>query len=137
MQAFTYDAGDFGAFLATPQKFDLDLSEATLDEVIDSLISYKTILNPKAYKQYSCLKNQLRGVQQAFQCTLMPQQVTDIFWSHFIAYQVNVGAVALFHSIYICFRSVHSSSTSVSKRNSTVSSSDVATSADISTHTTR
>ena len=55
----------------------------------------KNVVNPKAYKQYSCLKNQLRGLQQTFGVTIMPMQVTDIFWNHFIAYMVNVSKLAV------------------------------------------
>lgn len=95
MQALDYNACAFADFLAKPQKFDLDLSKASINEVIESLISFRMILNPKVYKQYSCLRNQLKEVQKRFHCTIMPNQITDIFWSHFVAYQINVGGLAL------------------------------------------
>ena len=55
----------------------------------------KYVVNTKAYKQYYCLKNQLRGLQQTFGVTIMPMQVTNIFWNHFIAYMVNVIKLAV------------------------------------------
>lgn len=96
MQALpTYNAGDFAAFLATPQTFILDLSNASVLEVIDELCKMKNLVNPKSYKQYSCLRSQLRGLQQTFGVTIMPQQITDVFWNHFIAYMLNVSKLAV------------------------------------------
>lgn len=95
MQALDFNAGDFGTYLATPQQFDLDLSNASLNDVVECMINYRSILNPKVYKQYSCLKHQLREVQEKYGCTIVPNQITDIFWSHFVAWQINVGKLAL------------------------------------------
>lgn len=105
MQALpTYNAGDFAAFLSTPQTFVLDLSNASILEVIEELCKMKNVVNPKAYKQYSCLKSQLRGLQQTFGVTIMPMQVTDIFWNHFIAYMVNVSKLAVSTVKTVCAR---------------------------------
>ena len=83
MQALpTYNAGDFSAFLQTLHTFILDLSNASILEAIEELCKMKNVVNPKAYKQHSCLKNQLRGLQQTFGVTIMPMQVTYIFWNH-------------------------------------------------------
>lgn len=95
MQALDYNAGDFAAYLATPQKFNLDLSDATVNEVIDAIIGYQKILNPKAHKQYSSLRKQMASIEQSFGVEIMPSQITDVFWSHFISWQVNVGKLAL------------------------------------------
>lgn len=105
MQALpTYNAGDFAAFLHTPQTFVLDLSNASILEVIEELCKMKNVVNPKSYKQYSCLKNQLRGLQEAFNVTIMPTQVTDIFWNHFIAYMINVSKLAVSTVKTVCAR---------------------------------
>lgn len=76
---------DFGAYLhiSKDQLFILDLSQATLLEVIDEQIKVKQKLSPKYGKGLSCLKRHLRIVEERFGCTLMPVQVTDIFWVHF------------------------------------------------------
>lgn len=96
MQALSnYDACGFSSFLSTPQVFTLDLSNATLLEVIEEFISVKNILSPKFGKHYSCLKNQIKGIETAFQCVIMPNQVTDVFWNHFVAYMLNVGKLAI------------------------------------------
>ena len=96
MQALpTYNAGDFAAFLQTPHTFILDLSNASILEVIEELCKMKNVVNPKAYKQYSFLKNQLRGLQQTFGFMIMPMQVTDILWNHFIAYMINVSKLSV------------------------------------------
>lgn len=105
MQALpTYNAGDFAAFLQTQQTFVLDLSNASILEVIEELCKMKNLVNPKAYKQYSCLKSQLRGLQEAFNVTIMPMQVTDIFWNHFIAYMINVSKLAVSTVKTVCAR---------------------------------
>lgn len=103
MQALpSYNAGDFAAFLQTPQTFNLDLSKASVMEVIEELIKMKTVVNPKAFKQYSSLKTQIRGIESAFGITLMPIQITDIFWNHFISYMINVSKLAVSSVKTIC-----------------------------------
>lgn len=76
---------DFGAYLhiSKDELFVLDLSQSTLLEVIDELIKMKQNISPKYGKSLSCLKRHLRIIEQQFKCTLMPIQITDIFWHHF------------------------------------------------------
>ena len=91
----SFDACGFSSYLAKPQSFQLDLSKATLLEVIDEMCKVKEILSPNTTKHHSCLRTQLRGVEASFGCTLMPNQVTDIFWNYFVSYMVNVSNLAI------------------------------------------
>lgn len=95
MIATAFDAGGFSSYLAKPQVFVLDLSKASLLEVIDEMCRVKDVLAPRTTKQHSCLKNQLRGIERAFNCVLMPNQVTDVFWSYFVSYMANVSHLAI------------------------------------------
>lgn len=86
----TYDALSFGAFLQTPQEFVLDLSNASVLECIEEHIKMKERVSPKFGQNYFMLKKCVRGIEFAFKIKLMPEQITDIFWSHFLSYMVNV-----------------------------------------------
>lgn len=91
----SFDACGFSSYLAKPQTFMLDLSNHTLLQVIDEMCRIKDVLSPHTTKNHSCLKNQLRGIEREFRCTLMPNQVTDIFWNYFVSYMVNVNHLAI------------------------------------------
>ena len=91
----SFDARGFSSYLERPQTFQLDLSKSTLLEIIDEMCKVKDILSPRTTKQHSCLRNQLRGIEVEFNCTLMPNQVTDIFWAHFVSYMVSAKGLAV------------------------------------------
>ena len=84
---------DFGTYLqiSQDQMFVLDLSGATLLEVIDEQIKVKQKLSPKYGKGLSCLKRHLGIIEKQFGCTLMPVQITDIFWVHFVYHLQQQG----------------------------------------------
>ena len=84
---------DFGTYLhiSKDQLFVLDLSQATLLEVIDEQIKMKQNISPKYGKGLSCLKRHLHMIEEQFGCTLMPVQVTDIFWHHFTNHLQSKG----------------------------------------------
>lgn len=90
-----FDASGFMSYLAKPQSLILDLSNATLMEVIEEMCKVKDVLSPSTTKHHSCLKNQLRGIEREFGCTLMPNQVTDIFWNYFVSYMVTKNHLAV------------------------------------------
>lgn len=102
MFTLAYSANDFGAFLHQPQTFVLDLSSASVTECIDELIKVRVQSNPKAEKQYFSLRKHVYGIEDKFGITIMPNQVTDIFWSHFIAYLINEKHLALSSVRTIC-----------------------------------
>lgn len=84
---------DFGAYLhiSKDELFVLDLSQATLLEVIEEQIKMKQNLSPRYGKGLSCLKKHLKFIEEQFGCTLMPIQITDIFWHHFTHYLQSKG----------------------------------------------
>ena len=84
---------DFNSYLQNTRHaaFTLDLSNATLMEVIEEIIIVKEKVYPKYRKQVSCLINHLNAIQNDFNCILMPHQITDIFWYNFIPYLLNKG----------------------------------------------
>lgn len=105
MQALPqFNAQDFGAFLCTPQTFVLDLKDASVLEVIAELCKMKSVINPKAYKQYSSLKTQINKIQSSFGVILKPIQITDVFWHHFVGYMINESRLALSSIKTICAR---------------------------------
>lgn len=87
-----YNQNDFENFFRDPfHDLTIDLSDATLLEVIDSLISVKNKLSPSYGKHFSSLKFQLKNLQNDFKCVLMPYHVTDVFWCNFIPYLLSKG----------------------------------------------
>ena len=102
MLQLAYSANDFGAFLHKPQTFVLDLSAASVTELIDELIKVRVVNNPKVEKQYFSLRKHFYSLEEKFGITIMPNQVTDIFWNHFIAYLINDAHLALSSVRTIC-----------------------------------
>lgn len=83
---------EFADYLTKPfENLTIDLSNATLTQVIEAVIKYKQSLNPKAYKKYYSVLKYIRMVEEDFAITLYPQQVTDIFWNNFIKYLMDKG----------------------------------------------
>ena len=90
MQALSLsNACEFGVYLNSAQVFTLDLANATLLEIVDEYIKFKSIQNPNSYKRFSSLIYRLKRIEEAFNCVLTPSQITDIFYNHFIAYQLD------------------------------------------------
>lgn len=89
MQALAYNAGEFAALLRTPQKAELDLSDLPLMEVITHFCNHFKFSSPNIFRNYASLRKRIRDIQHDFQCTIMPEQVNDAFWNHFVAYCIN------------------------------------------------
>ena len=89
----SYTDSDFFSYLNNSQNsiFTLDLSNATLLEVIDELVKMKSKMSPNYAKSFSTLRLHLRGIERQFSCSLMPHQITDVFWHNFIPYLLNKG----------------------------------------------
>ena len=79
-------SSDFGAYLqiSREQQFVLDLSQSTVLEILDERIKMKQKISPKFGKGMAFLKKHIGIIEEQFGCTLMPVQITDIFWHHFI-----------------------------------------------------
>lgn len=90
---FAYAENDFQNYLNNSKNtiFTLDLSNATLMEVIDELIKMKSRLSPNYAKSFSTLRLHLAGLEKQFHCTLYPYQITDIFWHNFIPFLIGKG----------------------------------------------
>ena len=87
-----YSDSQFRDFLTNPfQNLIIDLSNATLLEVIESLTTVKNKLSPCYAKHFSSLIYHLNGIQKEFQCILMPYHITDVFWCNFIPYLLSKG----------------------------------------------
>lgn len=71
--------------------FTLDLSNATLLEIVDELVKMKSKMFPNYHKSFCTLRNHLRLLESRFSCTLHPHQVTDVFWHNFIPFLMNGG----------------------------------------------
>ena len=89
----SYNSDNFLNYLSSSQTaiFTLDLSKATVLDVIDELIKMKSKLSPGYTKSFSSLKLHLEGIENRFNCKLLPHQITDIFWHNFIPYLINEG----------------------------------------------
>ena len=86
------DAG-FSSYLSQSKEsfFTLDLSNATLLEVISELVKMKSKMSPNYAKSFSALRLHISGIEKQFGCILYPYQITDIFWHNFIPYLINKG----------------------------------------------
>lgn len=71
--------------------FTIDLKERTLIEVILACVKAKSKLRPMYSKNLSGLLYNLRALEKECRVTLMPVQVTDIFWGFFISFCQSRG----------------------------------------------
>ena len=79
---------DFREYLETSlrQPFLLDLQDCTLMEVIDACIETKRRMHPQYGEHLNGLKHNLRILERDYGITLVPVQVTEIFWGFFIKF---------------------------------------------------
>lgn len=84
---------DFKTYLENSLRnpFTLDLSGLSLIEVVLACIKAKSKLHPNYGKNLNCLLFNLRALEEQYRVTLMPVQVTDIFWGYFIAFCQSRG----------------------------------------------
>lgn len=89
----SYTDSGFMSYLSLSRDsiFTLDLSNATIIEVVTQLVKMKSKMYPNYAKSFSTLLYHLRGIESQFGCTLMPYQITDIFWHNFIPYLLSKG----------------------------------------------
>jgi hypothetical protein len=79
---------DFRAYLEKSLRdpFTINLKDRTLMEVIRASIKAKSRLHPNYGKNVSGLIYNLEAIENEYHVTLMPIQVTDVFWSYFIPF---------------------------------------------------
>lgn len=69
--------------------FNLNLSEASIIEIIDAFVDFKRKFNPN-YKSLN-LRSVVLRAEKTFKCTLKPEQVTDIFYANLIQWLHESG----------------------------------------------
>lgn len=79
---------DFRSYLEQSLRnpFTIDLKNCTLTEVILACIKAKSKLRPNYRKNMNGLLFNLHELESQYRVSLMPIQVTDIFWGYFIAF---------------------------------------------------
>lgn len=89
----SYSDAGFLSYLSVSKAnvFSLDLSNSSMIEVIKALIRVKSKMSPNYHKSFSTLIFHLNGIESHFGCTIMPHQITDIFWHNFIPYLLDKG----------------------------------------------
>lgn len=87
-----YDISGFATFLSHPtQQLSLDLSSASVVEVIRAYESFRK-RTAQNYTKQSLIYN-IRKIEKAFHCALMPVQINDMFYSYWVQYLLNQGCV--------------------------------------------
>lgn len=78
----------FESYLESSLKdpFVLNLKDSSLMEVIDACVETKRRMRPKYGESLGCLIFNLRALESQYGVTLMPIQVTDIFWGYFVSF---------------------------------------------------
>lgn len=77
---------DFKSYLRTSLRnpFIINLKDSSLIEIIDARIKVKNKIHPHYKESLACLLHNLNTLQDQYGVTLMPIQITDIFWGYFI-----------------------------------------------------
>lgn len=84
---------DFKSYLENSLRnpFTVDLKDLSLIEVVLACVKAKSKLHPNYRKNLNCLLFNLRALEEQYRVTLMPVQVTDIFWGYFISFCQSRG----------------------------------------------
>lgn len=82
----TYDSRRMCKVLSMKKSFEIDLSEASLNEVIDEWQKFKERRNPMAGRNLFTLRRYLRAVEDMWGMCLQPWQITDLFYNEFVEY---------------------------------------------------
>ena len=84
MQDTQFFFDNFSSYLTSPMVKDsgLDLSNATIMEILSEYANFRRTLNPMF--DNCAIVRKIRQLQEEFLCTVMPPQITDIFYANFI-----------------------------------------------------
>ena len=82
------NTADFRTYLESSLRnpFNISLKGCTLMEVIRVAVREKEKLYPNYGSGLGCLLYNLRLLEEQFRLTIMPAQVTDVFWGYFISF---------------------------------------------------
>lgn len=99
----SYTDSGFHAYLNQSRDsfFTLDLSNASMLEVIDELVKLKSKMYPNYGKSFNTLRHHIRRLESHFNCVLLPHQVTEVFWYNFIPFLIQ-GGLALSSVKKVC-----------------------------------
>ena len=91
MNPTSYSPDTFGTYLSNPENkcSGIDLSNATVLEVLEAYRTFRQTLNP-SYSNDAIVRK-VRQLEKEFSCTLMPAQITDIFHANFIQWAHENG----------------------------------------------
>lgn len=84
-----FNFNNFRTFLDTSSKeqlFELDLSNCSVEEIINQFITIRSQISPNYWKNYSSLLYYIHAIQKEFDCILYPKQINETFWKHFVPY---------------------------------------------------
>lgn len=84
---------DFKSYLENSLRnpFTVDLKDLSLIEVVLACVKAKSKIHHNYRKNLNCLLFNLRALEEQYRVTLMPVQVTDIFWGYFISFCQSRG----------------------------------------------
>lgn len=84
MQDTQFFFDNFSSYLTSPMVKDsgLDLSNATIMEILSEYANFRRTLNPMF--DNCAIVRKIRQLQEEFHCIVMPPQITDIFYANFI-----------------------------------------------------
>ena len=87
----TYCPDKFGTYLSHPESLDsgIDLSDASVREIILTYRAYRQTLNPSFNNDH--ILRRVVQLEKEFSCTLMPSQITDVFYANFIQWAHEKG----------------------------------------------
>jgi len=87
---------DFRTYLEKSLRdpFTINLRDRTLMETIRAAVKAKSRLHPNYGSSIAGLVHNLRLLEQEYRVTLMPVQVTDVFWGYFISFCQDRGLKA-------------------------------------------
>jgi hypothetical protein len=87
---------DFRTYLEKSLRdpFTINLRDRTLMETIRAAVKAKSRLHPNYGSSIAGLVHNLRLLEQEYRVTLMPVQVTDVFWGYFISFCQGRGLKA-------------------------------------------
>ena len=91
MNQTSYSPDKFGTYLSHPgsQGCDIDLSSANVLEILLAYRAFRQTLNA-SYSNENIVRK-VRQMEKEFSCTLVPSQITDIFYANFIQWAHEGG----------------------------------------------
>lgn len=87
--------------------FTVDLSNASLLEAFEQMISVKSRIYPTYYKHFRTVIKYISMIQFRYGCVVYPHQINDVFWSYFVPFLENEGlAFSTIKHTCICIKTL-------------------------------